>query len=103
MRTIYKCTGCDEQMPVMTVGPDNKERRCPVCGCKMSVIADGQILTVIRDSRDSDIYRLYSTEGYLIAALHEDLLDSFLGKQNGDRIAKTGDVETKILIQAEVL
>ena len=45
MRTIYKCRGCKAEMPVMTAGPDTKERRCPECGCKMIELADGQILT----------------------------------------------------------
>ena len=41
MRTIYKCTGCEAEMPVMTDGPDARERRC-ACGCKMAETASGQ-------------------------------------------------------------
>ena len=104
MRTVYKCTGCDELMPVMTVGLDTKERRCRVCGCKMTETASGRRLTIVRDDRDPDTFRVYEGEGCLVAAIHID----FVGDLFGDHVAETArdlhDGEMNVIMRdAEVL
>ena len=98
MRTIYKCTGCEAEMPVMTDGPDARERRC-ACGCKMAETASGRRLTIVRDDRDPDTVRVYGGKNYLMAAIHIDFVADLFGEHVAETARDLHDGEMNVIMR----